>query len=552
MMHQRSSFAVAGPSQLSRTPNLKWAIWPCCILLLLLAETTILGFFYGIVISNEALLPIAAVHFRAILGCWIAAIAASILLGWQALFEELQQSSNGTAAWPKSQSWLSVHLVIVVLLLVWSSAPICGWMADSHEGVLWLTVWLTSASLVLLSWCAALIPPSIWVRWIVRNPTAIVYGVLAGVLARIAGRYLDLSWKGLERPTFVAATALLRLAGRHPTIDYQKSIIKVGSFSAQVAPACSGLEGIGLISVFVAAYIIFFRRELRFPNVLLLLPVGVVSAWSFNALRIAVLLELGSFQQNLAVHIFHSLAGWLYFCLLAGVIVFVSNRMSFFTRGAPVLNPSLKVNPASKYILPFLVVIAASMVTAPFSSGFDKLYPLRVIATGAAIFFYWTQFEPLLRPVSVWPVAVGVVTFLVWICLVRASHGPQDAVFAKGLASLSAPMAAGWLIFRIIGAVLTVPIAEELAFRGYLLRKLIDFDFEKVAPGQFTLMSFLLSSLLFGLLHQQWIAGTISGMLFAISLYGRGRLSDAILSHATTNAMLAVYVLATQQWWLWN
>ena len=64
-----------------------------------------------------------------------------------------------------------------------------------------------------------------------------------------------------------------------------------------------------------------------------------------------------------------------------------------------------------------------------------------------------------------------------------------------------------------LGAVLLTPIAEELAFRGYLIRKLVlvSGDFEKVIP-HFTLISFFGSSVLFGFLHSQWIAGTLAGI----------------------------------------
>ena len=34
-----------------------------------------------------------------------------------------------------------------------------------------------------------------------------------------------------------------------------------------------------------------------------------------------------------------------------------------------------------------------------------------------------------------------------------------------------------WLIFRLVGSVVTVPVAEELAFRGYLTRRAIAADF---------------------------------------------------------------------------
>jgi CAAX prenyl protease-like protein len=97
-----------------------------------------------------------------------------------------------------------------------------------------------------------------------------------------------------------------------------------------------------------------------------------------------------------------------------------------------------------------------------------------------------------------------------------------------------------------------VPLAEELAFRGYLLRKLVSADFARVDFRHFMLLSFVVSSTLFGLLHQQWLAGVIAGMLFALAMYRRGALFDAIIAHATANAMLAAYVLTTHRWSLWN
>ena len=140
---------------------------------------------------------------------------------------------------------------------------------------------------------------------------------------------------------------------------------------------------------------------------------------------------------------------------------------------------------------------------------------------------------------------------MVWIGLQRADV-PADRTFAAGLSALPAARKFAWLMFRTAGAVLTVPVAEELAFRGYLIRKLVASDFETVPAGQFTWFSFVASSLLFGLLHQQWIAGTIAGMLFAIAFYRRGRICDAVVAHASANAILAAYVLGTHQWSLWN
>ena len=60
---------------------------------------------------------------------------------------------------------------------------------------------------------------------------------------------------------------------------------------------------------------------------------------------------------------------------------------------------------------------------------------------------------------------------------------------------------------------ITVPVAEELAFRGFLIRRLISSDFEALGFRAFTYTSLLLSSVAFGLLHgDRWFAGAVAGI----------------------------------------
>jgi CAAX prenyl protease-like protein len=110
----------------------------------------------------------------------------------------------------------------------------------------------------------------------------------------------------------------------------------------------------------------------------------------------------------------------------------------------------------------------------------------------------------------------------------------------------------GWIAFRVAAAVITVPIAEELAFRGYLLRRLIRRDFDEVPFSQITVLSIILSSAVFGLMHgQHWIAGIIAGLAYALALKWRGRIGDAVAAHAISNLMLAAWVLARGDWARW-
>jgi CAAX prenyl protease-like protein len=60
------------------------------------------------------------------------------------------------------------------------------------------------------------------------------------------------------------------------------------------------------------------------------------------------------------------------------------------------------------------------------------------------------------------------------------------------------------------------------------------------------------SSLLFGLLHQRWLAGSVAGMAYALAYYRRGKLTDAIVAHALTNLLITLSVLATGDWYAWS
>jgi membrane protease YdiL (CAAX protease family) len=44
----------------------------------------------------------------------------------------------------------------------------------------------------------------------------------------------------------------------------------------------------------------------------------------------------------------------------------------------------------------------------------------------------------------------------------------------------------------------------------------------------------------------------VAGMFYAWAMYRRGRVGDAIIAHATTNALIAADVLIFGNWNSWN
>src|SRR5262249_13876141 len=153
--------------------------------------------------------------------------------------------------------------------------------------------------------------------------------------------------------------------------------------------------------------------------------------------------------------------------------------------------------------------------------GFDRLYAVRVLAAAGALWYYRGEHADLRWSWSWAAPAIGAGVFAVWMALETAWSPGDSSPIAQGLARLGRGPAAAWLSFRVVGSVLVVPLVEELAFRGFLLRRLVAAEFTDVPPGRFTWPSFLISSVLFGILHGRWLAGTLAGLAYALALYRR-------------------------------
>jgi uncharacterized protein len=126
----------------------------------------------------------------------------------------------------------------------------------------------------------------------------------------------------------------------------------------------------------------------------------------------------------------------------------------------------------------------------------------------------------------------------------RAGFNPWD--------QLDGSLAIGaFLAVRIIGIAVVVPLVEELFWRGFLLRWSIDPDWENVPLGSFTWRSCLTVTALFTLAHPEWLAAASYCLLINGLLYWKKDLWQCIVAHAVSNLLLVVYVLATDNWWLW-
>lgn len=203
------------------------------------------------------------------------------------------------------------------------------------------------------------------------------------------------------------------------------------------------------------------------------------------------------------------------------------------------------------YVLPFLLT-AAVIYLGPMT-GLSKavLYPLQTVLTAAALAFYWKDYRDEIRlRLDITAIVAGVGVFLAWILL--EGYYPLIGQSADAAATIGpdsrTPL---FLAFRLAGAAIVIPLAEELFWRSFALRFMEKTAFKSIPLGHFSWFSFIVVSLAFGLEHHRWLPGIIAGLVYAGLLYRTRNLFSPILSHAVTNLLLGIYVLTTGRWEFW-
>ena len=184
------------------------------------------------------------------------------------------------------------------------------------------------------------------------------------------------------------------------------------------------------------------------------------------------------------------------------------------------------------------------------------IYPFKTLLVGGLLVLFWPRLYELKVPILVsWKeglqiLAVGMLVYILWV---RMDWPWAIQGELKGYDPFQVGLNLGWLLagIRLFGASVVVPIMEELFWRSFLIRWIVNARFESVPFGTFTLGSFLVTVVLFGLEHNLWLAGMMAGAAYNLLFYWTRRLWPCVLAHALTNFVLGVHVLVTQEWRWW-
>jgi CAAX prenyl protease-like protein len=182
------------------------------------------------------------------------------------------------------------------------------------------------------------------------------------------------------------------------------------------------------------------------------------------------------------------------------------------------------------------------------------VYPLQTVLCGALLFWFRREYEWRRFVRAGFAMAVAVVVLVLWISP-QAFFGfpPRIDGFNPGVFSDQPLLYWSSVGMRFLRLVLVVPLVEEIFWRGFLLRYLIAEDFERVAFGTFSWLSFLVVTGLFMLSHSMadWPAAVLTGALFNLVAYRTKSLSSCVLTHALANLLLGLWIMKTHQWGFW-
>jgi CAAX prenyl protease-like protein len=263
------------------------------------------------------------------------------------------------------------------------------------------------------------------------------------------------------------------------------------------------------------------------------------------------------------------------------------------TPAAPPVN--WRTNPWVVFILPFAVfliantfepsppeaqTIVAQVAAAPAEGvvppseaelayqRYPLIYGVKVALTLAAIAFVWPGYRQLM-PVrfGFLAILVGGVGAALWIGLwhidLESHLGLRKLMSMVGLASrrsafnpfeqLDSPgMAWAFMALRLFGLALVVPLIEEMFYRGFVMRFVIDRDWPNVPFGKVTPMAAAAAIVLPMLSHPEIIAAACWFGLMVWLYWKTKNIWDCVAAHATTNGLLGLYVVTSSRPEVWQ
>ncbi len=239
-------------------------------------------------------------------------------------------------------------------------------------------------------------------------------------------------------------------------------------------------------------------------------------------------------------------------------------------------------SPTLLRVVPFIIFLLLTFGQGQFGEASRYWFYFAKTFVGAAMLWAVWPFITEMRWKFSWEaVVVGIVVFVMWVGL-DGFYPSLDQLFRNlaemfpwtesvfrnlGFISKEQTPTVGWnphaqfgsgsalawmfIVTRILGSTLVVPALEEVFYRSFVYRYVIRQDFEAVPLGRFHWGSFLITSVVFGFAHHEWLAGILCGFAYQGLVIYKKRLGDAMTAHAITNFLLGLWIVWRGDWKFW-
>ena len=222
------------------------------------------------------------------------------------------------------------------------------------------------------------------------------------------------------------------------------------------------------------------------------------------------------------------------------------------------LRDQIRASPIHARFVPYLIIVALTTAQDAFGEAGRYWIYLAKMFVGAWCIWEMRALVPEMRWALSWEAVVaGVGVCVIWIGL-DPYYPMNELLFKMGKPwnpfnqfGDGSAMAWFFVAVRTIGSALVVPPIEEVFYRSFLYRYFIRLDFQSLPFNYFHWLSLIVTSLLFGFVHFQWLAGFFCGLIFQGLVLRKNRLGDAITAHAITNFLLGIWIVWKGEWKFW-
>jgi CAAX prenyl protease-like protein len=225
--------------------------------------------------------------------------------------------------------------------------------------------------------------------------------------------------------------------------------------------------------------------------------------------------------------------------------------MSFFRE-------KIRASPVYARVAPFVIFLVLTFCQGQF--GEESRYWFYFIKTFVGLWLI-REMKPFVTEMR-WAISWEAVVVGIAVCVMWVGIDGLYPKFSKPEAPWNPHKQFGqdttlawmFILVRTFGSTFIVPPLEEVFYRSFLYRYFIRTNFQDVPLNRFHPTSFLVTSVLFGVLfHYEWLAGILCGFAYQWLLIRKNRLGDAITAHAITNFLLGVWIIWRDgnEWRFW-